>query len=201
MPTAAGGAIEAIIIFAGASLLLVNAGFRRTILAAPRVMLVTMAAVFAVWFTSQIGEIETATYPLMSWHMYGESLRDAPMEGFRLQGVDCRGTPRRIPWSGNALGHRPMLSSGLQFTYLAYLTADSLHSSSVTAERATMDSLLNSVLVALNSAEEVHVDREKRIPERTPLCRLELQRMSVGAAEALHHPLPPYETVWAIDRH
>jgi hypothetical protein len=68
-------------------------------------------------FISQLAEIGTATYPFMSWNMYGESLHDAPIEGYRLRGVDCEGNEYRVPWTGGALERRPLLGFAIPHAY------------------------------------------------------------------------------------
>jgi hypothetical protein len=179
----AGGLLEAAIILTGVALLLSHRGFRRTIAEAPSVLRWAVSGVLVVWFVSQIAEIETATYPLMSWHMYGESLRDAPIEGFRLQGVDCLGQTHRVPWSGGALGRRPHLAYAIPYAYRREVEAGPRTATGAT----TSDSLLLIVFAAWN-----------RAGNRPPLCELHLQRIEVPAARASRAPLPPYATVRTV---
>ena len=145
--------------------------------AAPRLLRWTVGGGLAVWFVSQIAEIENATYPFMSWSMYGESLRDAPIEGFRLNGIDCAGNQRPVPWSGDALGGRSRIAFAITRAYHAQHVAGP----------ANTDSLLLMVLGAWN-----------RDPDRDSLCALQLQRVELSAERASHAPLPPYETVRTV---
>lgn len=180
-----GALVEAAIILIGLGILVSHAGFRRTIAATPKPLRWVLPAMLGVWFVSQIAEIETATYPLMSWHMYGESLRDASIEGYRLSGVDCAGATRRVSWSGGALGMRPNLASGIPRAH----RAESLAGINPVSAKAKTDSLLLIIFDAWNST-----------PDRTPLCELQLQRVEVPASRITQTPLPAYETVRTVTR-
>lgn len=181
-PTLTGALIEAAIILTGVALLWSHAGFRRTISATPRALRCVVGGVLAVWFVSQIAEIESATYPLTAWNMYGESLHDAPVEGFRLRGVDCAGGEHRVPSSGGALGRRPHLQFAIPRAYRA-----DVDRGSTMAGASTTDSLLQVVLAAWN-----------RASDHAPLCQLQLRRVEVPAARVSLAPLPPYETVRTV---
>lgn len=184
IPTVGSALVEEAIILVGAALLWSHAGFRRTISATPRALRWVVGAGLGVWFVSQIAEIDNATYPFMSWNMYGESLHDAPIEGFRLHGVDCDGKEHSVPWSGGALGRRPRLAFAIPRAYHAEHVAAR---STPWATAANTDSLLHIVFRAWNDE-----------PGHSPLCELQLQRVEVAAAMASRAPLPPYETVRTV---
>lgn len=183
MPSVSGALLEVAIILAGVAALLSHAGFRRTIAATPRALRMVMPVALGIWFVSQIAEIETATYPLMSWHMYGESLKDAPIVGYRLLGEDCAGMTRRVSWSGGSLGRRPNLASAIPRAHRAESESGGVRERAA----AITDSLLRVVLDARNSA-----------PGRSSLCALHLQRIEVPASAITQTPLPAYETVRTV---
>ena len=179
------GAIEGVLILGGALTLMAHTGFRACVSRASRVQRYVIGAVLVVWFFSQIRELKSATYPLMSWHMYGESLRDAPMEGYRLQGTGCDGKVRRVAWKGGALGRRPTMGFAIP---LAFQNVSGSNDGPSGKQR-TVDSLM---MVVLNTWNEY--------PGNPRLCRLDLERVHVRAADALRSPLPAYETVRTVSR-
>lgn len=180
VPSLSSALFEEAIILVGAAVLFTHAGFRRTVSAAPRALLWVTFGMLNIWFISQLAEIGTATYPFMSWNMYGESLHDAPIEGYRLRGVDCEGNEYRVPWTGGALERRPLLGFAIPHAY----HEEEESGLAIGAGGSTTDSLLLMVFDSWN-----------RAPDKTPLCALQLQRIVVPASQVSQAPLPPYETV------
>ena len=168
--------------------LALHAGLRATVMRAPLRLRLGMGLITTVWLSSQLAEVPLATYPLMSWHMYGESRQDAPVTGYRLLGETCAGESRVIPASGRELGRRPVLAFGITRAYHEAV-ADTTPLPARDEALARTDSLLGLVLETWNS----------RNPQ-TALCAVSVQEIRIAAQDIGHAPLPSYRTVRRHDR-
>jgi hypothetical protein len=157
-----------------------NASLRMTLRAAPRRLQLGAAFALLVWTASQLAEVPLATYPLMSWHMYGESRGRAPVVGYRMMGEACDGSTRVLPNSGRGLGRRPLLASGLRRAYNDARTLPDQRERAL----ARVDSLLALVTVTWNANRR-----------NVPLCGVALQQVILPADNLAAAPLPPYVTV------
>lgn len=172
--------IESALILSVLAGLTLRTEFRRVLRAAPRRLQIGGSVVLLVWLASQLGEIQLATYPFMSWHMYGEPRDNAPVIGYRLLGSECNGGTIIVPPSGAGLGRRPVLSFGVRRAYNDALDVPQHRQQAL----ARTDSLLGLVLSAWN-----------RHPGNATLCEVALQQVTIPAQEITKAPLPPYVTV------
>ncbi|GAB1343714.1 hypothetical protein [Gemmatimonas sp.] len=170
------GAILAFVLGA----LFASARLRTTLRSAPRALQLGAVLALTVWTASQVAEVPLTTYPLMSWHMYGESRDRAPVVGYRMLGEACDGSTRILPNSGHGLGRRPLLASGLR---RAYNDARTLPHERARA-LARVDSLLALVTATWNAN-----------ARNVPLCGVALQQVILPADNLAAAPLPPYVTV------
>lgn len=170
------GAILAFVLGA----LFASARLRTTLRAAPRALQIGAVLALIVWTGSQLAEVPLATYPLMSWHMYGESRDQAPVVGYRMLGEACDGSTRVLPNSGRGLGRRPLLASGLRRAYNDARTLPNQRERAL----ARVDSLLALVTVTWNAN-----------VRNVPLCGVALQQVMLPASNLAAVPLPPYVTV------
>lgn len=170
------GAILALVLGA----LFASARLRVTLRSAPRTLQLGATLALIVWTGSQLAEVPLATYPLMSWHMYGESRGRAPVVGYRMMGEACDGSTRVLPNSGRGLGRRPLLASGLRRAYNDARTLPDQRERAL----ARVDSLLALVAVTWNANRR-----------NVPLCGVALQQVILSADNLAAAPLPPYVTV------
>lgn len=180
LPTWRQGLVEAAIIGVVVALACSRPALRTTVSAAPRPVLAGVGVVMIIWSWSQLHEVPLATYPFMSWHMYGEPLDRHGVVGYRLAGEQCNGETRVLPSSGGGLGRRPVLAFGVRRAYSAAQASGADQPRAL----ARTDSLLRLILSQWN-------DRA----DRPRLCAVHLQQITVPAEQLAMAPLPAYVTV------
>jgi hypothetical protein len=186
LPTWPRALVEACLIVAVVALVFAHAPFRSVLAATSRQLRLGALAVTVLWGWSQIRGVQFATYPFMSWRMYGESLGASPAVGYRVMGVECDGRESVVPQTGRTLGPRPILATGIRRAFNQSLADPSRAASAL----ARTDSLLGQMIRRLNTDST-----------QAPLCSLLLQRVAVPVHTLSSQPLPPYTTVRRYDVH
>ena len=173
------------LIFVVFATLFAHRPFRQVLGRAPRPLHVSAFMIAVLWGWSQVHEVAIATYPFISWRMYGEPPRYKDFAAYRLLGERCNGERVVVPPSGGATGRRPILSLAVRRAYEESQTPGGDRAQAL--ER--IDKLLLAILARWN---------EKNTA--VPLCALSLQQASIdvqdyaGPAESRYTTVRRYGT-------
>lgn len=176
--------IEAILIFAVFALVSLHRPFRTILGRAPRALRVVALAMAALWGWSQLHEVVIATYPFISWRMYGEPPKYQDYSGYRQLGERCTGQSIVLPPSSRATGRRPVLFLALRRAYEESQNA----AGDPTRARQRMDKLMSAILTQWN-----------RNRPSLQLCALQLQQTSINVTATADSAQAHYTTVWRYD--
>ncbi|AMW06046.1 hypothetical protein [Gemmatimonas phototrophica] len=176
--------IEAILIFAVFSLLLVHRPLLTVLGRAPRALRLAALTMAGLWSWSQLHEVVIDSYPFISWRMYGEAPKYQDYSGYRLVGERCTGETIVLPPSSRATGRRPVLSLAVRRAYEESQNA----SGNPARARQRMDKLLSAILTQWNSNRPT-----------LELCALLLQQTSINVGERAGTTPERYTTVRRYD--
>jgi hypothetical protein len=176
--------VEAALIFVVYATLFAHRPFRQVLGRAPRRLQVSAAMIAGLWGWSQLHEVAIATYPFISWRMYGERLSERDFSAYRLLGERCDGEHVVVPPTSGATGRRPILSIAVRRSYERSQTPGR----DQTQELQRLDKLLLAILVRWNQR---HAS--------APLCALSLQQASIDVREYARPAESRFTTVRRYD--
>ena len=173
--------VEAILIFTVFALVFSHRPLRTALGRAPRALQVVALAMAMLWGWSQLHEVVIATYPFISWRMYGEPPKYQDYSGYRQLGERCTGQSIVLPPSSRATGRRPVLFLALRRAY-----EESQNTAGDAARaRERMDKLMSAIIAQWN-------DRNPSLR----LCALQLQQTSINVTETADRSRAQNTTVW-----
>jgi hypothetical protein len=176
--------VEAILIFTVFALLLSHRAVVVVLGRAPRTLRLCALLIAGFWSWSQIRGVVIATYPFISWRMYGEPPKYKDFSGYRLLGERCNGESVVLPPSSGATGRRPVLSLAVRRAY----EESQLASGDPARARERTDKLLSAILTRWNGKNPT-----------LQLCALSLQQTSININASASAAPTQYTTVRRYD--
>lgn len=176
--------IEAAVIFAVFLLVFSHRPLLTVLGRAPLALRIGALAMAGLWTWSQLHEVVIATYPFISWRMYGEPPTYQDYSGYRLLGERCTGQSIVLPSSSGATGRRPVLALAVR---RAFEESRNPAGQSALAEKR-LDNLMSAIVAQWNSNRpSLH------------LCALLLQQTSINVSETAGTTTARYTTVRRYD--